>query len=94
MHLDPGNTLAKRGRLEVEQAKPRHADEHQLVPKQLGRRFSREHVLRRSEALGVVRAEVELKRAVRLQRYYGAADSQGDVFAAAIVDPQGGSARS
>ena len=88
MDLDPRDALAERGGLEVEQSQPRHADEHQLVGEELGRRGAGQDVFGRDEALGVVAAEPDVERSIRLHRDLEVAQAKHHALAAAVRDPQ------
>ena len=87
MHLDAGDVLAKRRGLEVEQAEPGHAHQHQLVAQQC-RCFSRQDLLGRYEPLRVVRTEVKIKRAIGLQRHRELADVEREALAALVGESQ------
>jgi hypothetical protein len=88
VHLDAGDALAQRRRLEIEQTEAGDADQDRLACEQLGRDVAREHVGGRNEAFGNVGAEVDVERAVRLQRDPEVSQGQLDALAAAVLDAQ------
>src|SRR5439155_5033265 len=88
VHLDAGNALAKRRGLVIEKPQARDADQHQLVAKKRRGRVLREHVVRGDVARRIMRAKIDAKTAVGLQRYRRVGDLERDALATAVLQPQ------
>ena len=96
MDFDAGNEFAQRGRLEVENAEPRHAHQHDLVAQALGIDLAAEDLVRGHHAVVVVLAVAKPRGAVVLHPGLDVREADreqsarrvGDAQARAHRDPQ------